>query len=145
MNPGPLTVPTAPSDTRCVPPLLADRWTEEQGRIAVRQRSQGRCEGCGQAGDLQWAHRVRRGQGGLWHWANGLDLCHRCHAFAHQQPHLAQGLGWELLPGADPTVHAAWIRTPHRLDPGWHLLGVEADADGVRRHIVIPVEPEWTP
>lgn len=148
-------MPTAPSDTRCVTPA-PDRWTEEQGRLALAHRVgadpaagiPGRCEGCGRPWNGQAAHRVFKSQGGLWHPAGLLALCgsgtQGCHGWAHHNRLLALGLGWELPPGSDPTQHAVWLRDP--FDPTrarWVLLTVAADADGVRRHIVIPVEPRW--
>lgn len=119
-------------------------WTEATGRAALVERSLGRCEGCGGTGFLQLAHRTRRSQGGLFEPANCLRLCDRCHRLAHAHPLLAQGLGWELPPGADPTVHAAWIRSPY--DPsqaGWHLLTYDDETTGPRSHIMIGVEPSW--
>lgn len=125
--------------------MIMHRWTEEQGRAAVRSRSLGRCEGCGAGGDLEWAHRVRRGQGGSWNAANGLDLCHHCHrVIAHGNPQIALGLGWELPPGSDPEMHAAWLRDPCNPSRArWVLLQTFPDADGVRRHVVVEVEPRW--
>jgi hypothetical protein len=74
-----------------------------------------------------------------------LKLCGRCHSWLHANPYLAKGLGWEVDPTVDPVDVAAWILTPHRVGPGWHLLVVEDDADGIRRHVVRPVEAVWTP
>lgn len=122
-----------------------DQWTESQGRTAVKGRAQGHCEGCGRFGDTQWAHRARRSQGGLWSPSNGLALCHRCHAWAHEEPNLAKGLGWELDGRADPAEAAVWIRDP--FDPtraDWYLLQVENDATGGRLSIAVAVEARWT-
>jgi hypothetical protein len=122
------------------------RWSEDQGRRALAERSEGRCEGCGRSGDLEFAHRVRKGQGGGWEPWNGLYLCHRCHhGTGHGGAYIAQGLGWEIQPTEDPALHPAWILTPHRYGPGWHLLCEIDDTQGIRRHVVRPVEAVWTP
>jgi hypothetical protein len=127
-----------------VSPVLADvRWSEEAGRLAVAGRSQGRCEGCGSAGDLQWAHRKRRSQCGTWSPINGLHICDSCHRLAHAHPLIAQGLGWEVGPLEEPADIAVWILTVNRVGPGWHLLAIEDDASGIRRHLVIPVHARW--
>lgn len=132
-------MPTGPSDTRCT----GGRWTESEGKAAVVERCGGRCENCGRPWDLDPAHRQRRSALGTWSPVNLLALCRSCHDWAHHKPLLAQGLGWEVLPEGDPATEAAWIHTPGRLGPGWHLLAVEYDAEGIRRHVVIPVEPRW--
>ena len=144
-----------PPPTISLPTL--DRWTEQECRLAIAQRCTGddtattlvgHCEGCGIWRPLNAAHRIRRSQGGLWHPANVLGLCGSgttgCHGRAHHDPVGAAGWGWELTGRAEPTDEAAWIRRPW--DPtraGWHLLRVEHDADGIRRHVVIPVEARW--
>jgi hypothetical protein len=126
---------------------VLDRWAEEGGRRAVRERCQDRCEGCGTHWNGQAAHRKRRSQGGLWSPTNILALCGSgttgCHGLAHAHPLLAQGLGWEVGPLEEPADIAAWILTPNRVGAGWHLLAVEDDATGIRRHLVIPVQARW--
>lgn len=135
--------------TTRTPLVAAERWTEDQGRRALAQRCEDRCEGCGGHWNGQAAHRVRRGQGGTWNPVNLLALCGSgttgCHGLAHAHPYIAQGLGWEIGPYDDPATAAAWIITPNRLGPGWHLLAVETDTTGIRRHVVRPVDPGWTP
>ena len=126
------------------------RWSEDQGRRALAQRCEDRCEGCGGHWNGQAAHRKRKSQGGLWEPWNLLALCGSgttgCHGkIGHDGAYVAQGLGWEVLPTDDPALHPAWILTPHRSGPGWHLLCEVDDAEGIRRHVVRPVEAVWTP
>ena len=130
---------------------LAIRWTETDGRTALAERCQDRCEGCGGQWHGQAAHRLRKGQGGLWSPANLLALCGSgttgCHGWAHARPLLAQGLGWEVLPQFEPHSCAAYLVDPYNpVSAGWRLLIVEAEpATGVRRHLSVPVEPRWVP
>lgn len=128
-----------------------DRWTEDQGKLALWYRVgadphagiPGRCEGCGQARPLDPSHRIPRSQGGTWTPTNLVALCRPCHTWLHANQHLAHGLGWELPAIADPAAEAAWIITAHLDRPAWHLLGVEHDTDGIRRHVVRLVTPRW--
>lgn len=125
-------------------PVPAVRWTQDTASRALASRSQGRCEGCAAAGDLERAHRDRRSAGGRWAPANLLHLCRGCHSWAHSHERHARGLGWELIPGSDPTRHPAWIMTVHSLEPWWHMLLDVQDAEGVRQHLAVPVDPVWT-
>jgi hypothetical protein len=125
------------------------RWTEPTARLAIAERCQGRCEGCGGHWHGQACHRLRKSQGGLWEPVNLLALCGSgttgCHGLiGHRGAFVAQGLGWEVEPGQDPEGHAVWMLTPHSVRPGWHQLTYEDDgAVGIRRHVVRPVEPRW--
>jgi HNH endonuclease len=125
------------------------RWSEEAGRRAVSQRSgaidsRGRCEGCGSAAPLDFAHRIRRSQGGPWSPSNALALCRRCHEFAHDRPLLAQALGWEVLPHVDLSRRPVWMI--HReMGPAWYLLIDREDGHIAELFCVdwiIPEEPE---
>ena len=114
-------------------------WSEELGRRAVTERAGGRCELCGTAGGLEWAHRVRRGQGGTWSPVNGCHLCRYCHAaLTHDPPLAAQG-GWEVPPHGDPARVPVWLSTLE--GAGWWLLTVAEDGVGVRRHVREFVDP----
>lgn len=92
---------------------------ERAARKAVKARSGGVCEGCGQAPAAEWAHRVRRDVG-PWCPANGLHLCNDltaragrrgCHEWSSRVER-AQGeaLGWVLRTTQDylttPVQHA---------------------------------------
>lgn len=59
-------------------------------RVAVRERSRGRCERCGGPG-AQWHHRRSRSVRGEHRHCpcNGLWLCPTCHRYAHANPHAA--------------------------------------------------------
>jgi hypothetical protein len=126
--------------------VLAERWTERDGRAALADRCCGRCEGCGTVWHGQAAHRKRVSQGGTWSPVNLLALCGSgitgCHGLAHHHPLWAQGLGWEVLPEEDPAEHAVWLLHPVH-GPGRYLLAVTWDGDGIRRHVVIPVQARW--
>lgn len=125
------------------------RWTEDDGRLALAHRCNARCEGCGGHWNGQAAHRQRRSHGGTWNPINLVALCGSgttgCHGLQHARPALFQGLGWEIGPLDDPALIPVWILTPHRVGPGWHLLAIELDTDGIRQHVVRPVEPRWVP
>ena len=124
-------------------------WSEGDGRDALGERCARRCEGCGAHWGGQAAHRQRRSQGGTWNPTNLVALCGSgttgCHGLQHARPYLFQGLGWEVGPLEDPADIPVWILTPFRVGPGWHLLAVETDAVGIRRHVVRPVEARWIP
>lgn len=66
--------------------------TEQRARLAVRERSQGRCEACGRQPAQGVHHRQPRSAGGSWSPANLLDLCGSgttgCHGLveAHLDP-----------------------------------------------------------
>jgi len=92
---------------------------ERAARKAVRARSGGICEGCGERPARDWAHRVGRGQGGPWCASNGLDLCNPggCHDRAHASPEWARSMGWILRSGQDPTASPALLA-----GRGWVLL-----------------------
>ncbi len=79
--------------------LSADgvEWTEALTRVAVRGRSGGRCEWCGQpATDMH--HRVNRSQGGWWSPANITHLCRHCHDQVGLYPLWARRVGLSVEP-----------------------------------------------
>lgn len=55
------------------------RTGEAHGRRAVKARSGGICEICGNEPGQEWHHRKNRSQGGTWAPSNGLHACRRCH------------------------------------------------------------------
>jgi len=115
------------------------RWSETAGRVAVRERASGRCEGCGTPGPLEFAHRVRRSQGGLWSPTNALHLCGACHGTATREPALARASGWEVSPTLDPAEVPAWLI--HEGIPGWWLLLLASDGTGAHAHLLEAVDP----
>lgn len=95
-------------------------WTEVRGRAVVHERSQGRCEMCGQRNATEWSHRLPRSAGGTWHPGNGLDACRQCHALVHAQPGDAYLCGWAVPRGADPLTVA--MRLAHPVyGPAWWM------------------------
>lgn len=92
-----------PVKPRKLPTVTA---AETAGRAAVRARSGGVCEiwMCGGARAHDWSHRVRRGQGGSWSPANGLDACRDCHSTITTHPWTcdAEAKGWALRSTAVP-------------------------------------------
>lgn len=63
-------------------------------RLAVKERSLGRCERCGGPG-AQWHHRRSRSVVEQHRHCpcNGIWMCPTCHAWAHRHPTLAQDEG----------------------------------------------------
>ena len=107
----------------------ARRTSEEtRARRLVRDRAEGRCEGCGRAPGVEWAHRVSRAQGGPWCPSNGLLLCGPggCHHWSHLNPEAARQWGWMLRrhqdPATSPVLHA-WH--------GWVYLGADGSVTPV--------------
>lgn len=104
--------------------------SETAARLVIRERSGGRCEmqitsRCrGRAESA--AHRVRRGQGGLWVPSNLLDACGDgttgCHGWMGSKPTWAKAAGLEV-PGyvTEPGLVPAWI-APHGWARGWWHL-----------------------
>lgn len=115
--------------------------TEAESRRIVYERSGRRCEMCRRPA-TDYAHRIGRGQGGLWVPSNACDLCHACHMWATGEPRLAALGGWRIETGEYPADVAAWL-SPVQWWPGWWRLDdagcYEFDAD---RHDV-PVLPAW--
>lgn len=86
-------------------------------RVAVWQRSNGRCEMCGIGLAEQFHHRMRRREGGH-SIPNGLYLCGVCHARAHAHPRWAVENGW-IIPTSGGPVH----EVPVLRKAEWVLLG----------------------
>jgi hypothetical protein len=68
---------------------------EATTRRLVKERSQGRCEKCGQPA-AQMHHRKNRSQGGRWEPSNTLHLCLLCHLWCTEHPLLACSEGWSV-------------------------------------------------
>lgn len=106
---------------------------EREARRLVRERADGRCEGCGRHGPTEWAHRVRRGPG-AWCASNGLALCGftsglpvrpgvlSCHEWSHSFVIEARSVGWTLRTNTDPLTVPALLH-------GRGLTYLTADGD----------------
>lgn len=122
-------------------------WTEDRARLEVMGRAAGRCELCGRSGQvLNFCHRVRRSQGGLWTPWNGAAGCGSgttgCHGWLTHQPVAATVLGWEVHGSQDPRDVPIWLRHDLCPDGGWVLLldpGHDGDDDG-GPHLVVSVD-----
>lgn len=118
-------------------------WTEARGRVAVRERSQGRCETCGRQDAHGVHHRQPRSAGGTWHPANLLDLCgdgvRGCHGAveAHVDPFTGEpvdtyAMGWHVRRCAHLVLNPrdVAVRLAHPVyGPGWWTID---DAGGLR-------------
>ena len=71
-------------------------------RRAVKERSNGLCEKCGQQRGTEVHHRKNRSQGGKWDTGNALLLCHECHVWITTHPELACQHGWAVKSHEDP-------------------------------------------
>jgi hypothetical protein len=89
-------------------------WSERSTRLAVPNRSGGRCEYCG-AVATNMHHRKARSQGGLWTPANILHMCGSgtvgCHGYFTHEPNHAYELGVSLHRNESPADIP--VRTPH--------------------------------
>lgn len=101
---------------------------ETKARDLVAARSGGTCELCRSSRAGSWAHRLPRGQGGLWAPSNGLHLCGTgttgCHGWSERNRLASYASGWLLMRGVDPVATPAWIQPAH-LPSGWYLLDDE--------------------
>jgi hypothetical protein len=95
-------------------------------KMQLRDATQGRCNGCGEASGLDPHHRQPRGMGGdptgeLDDIRNFLGLCRfPCHDMVDALPLDAQRLGWLVPRGYDLWTIPARIYTPQGF--GWWLL-----------------------
>lgn len=77
-------------------------------QTAVRTRSQGLCEGCGQHPATELHHRRYRSRGGTHEVSNLLHLCGSGnHTGCHGKAHTGAGevLGWSVESGIAPPAH----------------------------------------
>jgi hypothetical protein len=94
---------------RSVKPGL--RAVERAARTAVYARSGRLCEGpCGARRAVDWHHRLRDGQGGLWAPENGLHVCRSCHRWITEHPTAARARGWHVWSYEDPAEVPVWRR-----------------------------------
>lgn len=79
-------------------------WTAV--RLALWERSRGRCEGCGrhlgEYGEVH--HRKLRSRGGGHELTNLLLLHPACHRYAHKHPAHSTELGWMVPSEHDPAA-----------------------------------------
>lgn len=111
---------------------------EGNARKVVKGRSRGRCETCGAAGGLEWAHRVNRSHGGPWCPSNGLAQCRDCHHSSEANPLQAYAKGIRLRSGADPHLEPVWLEPPTVPNPGWYVLDELGGYIGVEVTFAIP-------
>lgn len=97
-------------------PIVGERLT----RIAVAERSAGRCEVCWKQRAAECHHRRKRSQGGPWTFSNILHLCPLCHGRIEHEPAWAQTYGYDLVNGEDPAEAPVLIFTPQ--GRGWWQL-----------------------
>lgn len=110
-------------------PAAMTTFTEERGRTIVMERSQGRCEVCGQQG-LGVHHRLKRSAGGTWSPSNLLRLCGGgttgCHGRIEAEPKLALELAlWLPRGGPDPDDTMVLCRPTM-----WTLAWWQPNSDG---------------
>lgn len=91
-----------------LPPLPLDT------RIALDERSRGRCEACGRHRGASGVvhHRKLRAQGGTHDPANLMVLHDGCHRFAHANPAWAMAHGWIVSGWGDPATTPVRICLP---------------------------------
>lgn len=94
---------------------------ETRARELVRERSRGRCEGCGgQATDYSHRRSVAVADDHQWCPCNALHLCRTCHRWAHDNPEKARLRGWHVSRYTDrPAL------VPTTTISGWHTLDCE--------------------
>lgn len=97
---------------------------EAKTRLAVRERSQGRCEVCWKHRAQSCHHRRKKGQGGPWSFPNILHTCgdgtRGCHGRIEHEPAWARDYGYDLTNGEDPAEAPVLIYTPQ--GRGWWRL-----------------------
>lgn len=119
--------------------------TEAEARRVVRERAAGKCELCRRQA-TNWAHRVGRGQGGLWTPSNGILLCGSgttgCHGWTtHERNHARVG-GWIVDSGEHPADVRVWL-APVTLLPGWYRLDDAGCYEPLWDDAPPPVTPPW--
>lgn len=97
---------------------------EKAAKKAVKKRSGGLCEACGEAEAIHWHHRINEGQGGEWAAANGMHVCLSCHTWIGDFPASAGVLGWHLEPwrDRDGLLTSDPAKEPLRYRGEWVLL-----------------------
>lgn len=98
---------------------------ERDAKKAVKKRSGGLCEACGNAEAIHWHHRINQGQGGAWSAANGMHVCLFCHDWIGDFPVSAGVLGWHLEPwrDRDGKLTSDPAKEPLRYRGQWVVLG----------------------
>lgn len=109
---------------------------ERRARKIVTARDGGMCVKCHRVHPIygvNWDHRKRRSQGGLWAASNGQLLCGSgtigCHGWVTQNPAKAAVEGWSVPAWADPLTYPArrYVRGRHG---ALHLVWVLYRDDG---------------
>lgn len=91
----------------------APNWSDV--RLALWDRSRGRCEGCGKhlGNEGVVHHRKLRSQGGDHSLANLMVLHVACHVWAHANPAAAMAAGWIVSGWGDPGAVQVVKRSPN--------------------------------
>ena len=144
----PVASPAKPRAPRLAtgPQRAATEWTEDRARPVVLGRNGGVCEWCNMRRATNYAHRLRRSQGGRWNPAGATALCGSgttgCHGWATAHPLLARAAGLEVASHEDPLSVPVFLW--HEYVAGWWLLAFLDDGDPFRSHVLVPVDAaEW--
>lgn len=100
---------------------------EQTCRRLVRERSGEICEFCGRSRATDMHHRKARSQGGYWHPAGVLHLCHFDHMWITVHPAEAYRSGWSVRSRKDPSTTPVWIAGRE-----WCLLTDDGDITPTR-------------
>lgn len=97
---------------------------EAKTRLAVRERSTGRCEVCWLQRATNMHHRQLKSRGGPWSFSNVIDLCGSgttgCHGTITHEPAWAQQYGYELGSHETPELAPVLLWTPQ--GRAWWIL-----------------------
>lgn len=115
------------------PPVTSE---ERAAKKAVKRRSGGLCEACGERRAVHWHHRINEGQGGAWAAANGMHVCLACHIWIGDFPLSAGLLGWHLEPWRDR--EGRLVRDPATEPLRYRGVWVVLGEDGAITHTEIP-------
>jgi hypothetical protein len=119
------------------------KWTEETGRRALHGRvgDARLCEIHGLHRGAEASHRrdLSKRPVDPWSPVNLVWSCSTAHRWLHQESTLADLGGWRIVrDDIPPELRPVWLATPW---PGWWRLFLAADGEGLRRHLIEPVDP----
>lgn len=118
-------------------------WTEDAGRRALHERTGGAktCEIHGGHPGQEASHRrdLSKRPVDPWSPVNLVWCCTAAHRWAHQESTLADLGGWRIVRDQTPPEdRPVWLALPW---PGWWRLFLADDGEGLRRHLIEPVDP----